>query len=214
MEKNSIGPKAIKSAHLSFPPLLRAQPNLTGGACQLPGWLTTWSRYLFPPTALMRGPYPSVVHRPRSEPRRLTVVWAEVVRLPFNGIRPWQSERRGSRSCCATSFQPMPSPWRISRSTPVLPPSLTHPPCTGTETKSPPSDHPTAASVEPRLCSPPNHSVELWSLGNPPRRRAGRRVARGSTTVPWISIHDWTSPRIRSSLSTDLVTVPNSGMYL
>jgi hypothetical protein len=101
------------------------------------------------------------------------VVWAGVVRLPFNGIWPWRSERWGSRSCCATSFQPMPSPRRISRSIPVLPPSLTHPPCAGTETKSSPSDHPTTASVEPCLCSMPNHGVELRSLENPPQARGG-----------------------------------------
>jgi hypothetical protein len=40
---------------------------------------------------LTRGPYPSAVHR----------------------------SRRGSRSCCATSFQPVPSPRWISRSTPL-----------------------------------------------------------------------------------------------
>jgi hypothetical protein len=72
---------------------------------------------LTPP--LTRRPYPSVVHRSRSDLRRLTVVWAGVVRLPFNGIRPWRSERRGSRSPCATSFQPVPSPRWINRSTPL-----------------------------------------------------------------------------------------------
>jgi hypothetical protein len=110
--------------------------------------------------------------------------------------------RRGSRCCCATSGQPEPSPRWISRSTPLLPPSLTHPPCASPETKSPPSDQSIAAIIEPHLCSPPNHGVGLRSLGNPPRRRAGLRVARGGTTVPEFLAVDSSVPRLRPALCT------------
>ena len=67
---------------------------------------------------------------------------------------------------------------------PLLPPSFTHPPCASPVTKSPPSDRSITAIVEPCLCSSPVHGVGLRILGNPPRTRAGLRVARGGTTAP------------------------------
>jgi hypothetical protein len=64
-------------------------------------------------------------------------------------------------------------------------PSVSHPSSLREPvTKSPPSDRSIAAIVEPRLCSSSIHGVGLRILGNPPRTRAGLRVARGGTTAP------------------------------
>jgi hypothetical protein len=58
------------------------------------------------------------------------VSFAQVApRVRLNRTRPWRNERQESRCCCAISGQLEPSPRWISTTTPLLPPSLTHPPC-------------------------------------------------------------------------------------